>query len=482
MKREIGYLIGCCCIGLLAGCGGGKGTEQEPGNRAGNVRIWVTTGDQAKRLHEEQPVGATPVNESMTGHRIIIDTAQHLQEIEGYGAALTGSSAYLLNKETNSVKRADLIKELFDPENGIGISYLRITMGASDFSLEDFTYNDLEPGETDPGLEHFSIEKDQEDLIPALRQILTVAPDLKIMATPWSPPAWMKTNGKLAGGKLKPEWYGTYADYFVKYLRAYQREGIRIDAISVQNEPLHEAAYPSMRMEAEEQLDFIRNHLGPALEKENINVKILLYDHNWDHPDYPISILKDPVAGKYVAGSAFHAYAGDVSAMSKVHEAYPDKGLYFTEISGGEWAKNFSDNMVWNMKHIFIGTARNWSKNALLWNLALDENFGPLNNGCKDCRGVITIASSGEISRNVEYYALGHFSKFVRPGARRLFSEAVSPDRKIEQVAFSNPDGSGVVVVLNDSEESRKIVVQWGGKQFSFVQAPFSVASCLMEK
>lgn len=480
MRRKIRYFIGVFYTLYAAGCSGSNEVTREPETRAG-AAVWVTTGSQTRLLQEQQAIPVTPVNENIAGHRIRLDDAEVLQEIEGYGAALTGSSAFLLNKKLDAAGREALLKDLFDPEDGIGISYLRITMGASDFSLEDFTYNDLEPGKTDPELAHFSIEKDREDLIPVLRQILTIAPGLKIMATPWSPPAWMKTNGKLAGGRLKPEWYGAYAQYFVKYLRAYEQEGIRIDAISVQNEPLHEAAYPSMLMEANEQLDFIGNHLGPAFERENIGVKILAYDHNWDRPDYPLAVLNDATARKYVAGSAFHAYGGEVSAMSRVHEAFPDKGLYFTEISGGEWAKNFSDNMVWNMRNIFIGTARNWSKNALLWNLVLDENSGPVNNGCKDCRGVVTLHSSGSPARNVEYYVTGHLSKFVRPGARRLYTDGLPSSSGLEQVAFLNPDGSRVVVVLNSGSESGKIVIQWGKKQLSIVQEPLSTATYVID-
>jgi glucosylceramidase len=442
------------------------------------VAVWVTNGQQSKLFRNESALSIAKAGTgSPSANLINIDFSTKLQEMEGFGAALTGSSAYLINQKLNASQRGNLLKDLFDPESGIGISYLRITMGASDFSLEDFTYNDLPAGQTDPTLSKFSIAGDQADLIPVLKAVVALQPSIRIMATPWSAPAWMKTSGKLAGGSLKPEWYGTYASYFVKYLDAYKKEGIAIDAISVQNEPLHEAAYPSMGMDAAAQGNFIRHHLGPLFQTNGIKSKILLYDHNWDKPEYPISILSDAQASQYVAGSAFHAYGGNVSAMSEVHDKFPGKGLYFTEISGGRWAANFSDNLKWNMSNIFIGTANNWSKNALLWNMALDENDGPKNKGCDNCRGVVTIATDGAVTKNVEYYTIAHMSKFVRPGAFRVQSGRLSSSTQLEHVAFVNPDGSKVLVVLNQGADNRKFTVAFGEDQFSYTIDPNAVVT-----
>lgn len=462
----------------LFSCKENGSQRDEPEEVSGKVTLWTTTGNQAKLLAKDTSISLIQKQENNQGITITLEEQETLQEMEGFGAALTGSSAYLMHTRLNAAQRKELIRELFARDTGIGISYLRITMGASDFSLEDFTYNDRPAGETDPELEHFSVAQDRLHLIPVLKEILEVSPRIRIMATPWSAPAWMKTNGKLAGGKLKPEYYPAFALYFVKYLKAYKIEGIEIDAISVQNEPLHEAAYPSMRMEASEQLDFIRNHLGPLLEKENIKTKILVYDHNWDRPDYPLTILSDPVARKYVSGSAFHAYAGQVTAMSTVHDAFPDKGLYFTEISGGQWATNFADNLGWNMKNIFIGAPANWSKNALLWNLALDENHGPTNRGCGDCRGVVTISEGGFIQRNVEYYAIAHLSKFVEDGAKRI---KTNPVTAVEHVAFKNPGGSVAVVVLNDAGNFQRVNIVRGKGQITFNQEPRSVITYVLE-
>ncbi|HWV31155.1 MAG TPA: glycoside hydrolase family 30 beta sandwich domain-containing protein [Dyadobacter sp.] len=445
---------------------------------ANKVAVWVTNGQQSKLFKNENGVSIVKAGAVSPSQNLInIDFSAKLQEIEGFGAALTGSSAYLINQKQNASQREKLLKDLFDPQNGIGISYLRITMGASDFSLEDFTYNDLPAGQTDRTLAQFSVAKDQADLIPVLKSVVGLQPAIRIMATPWSAPAWMKTSGKLAGGSLKPVWYESYANYFVKYLDAYKKEGIAIDAISVQNEPLHQAAYPSMGMDSAAQGLFIKQHLGPLFKSKAIKTKILLYDHNWDRPGYPISILDDPQASQYVAGSAFHAYGGNVAAMSEVHDKFPDKGLYFTEISGGRWATNFSDNLKWNMSNIFIGTANNWSKNALLWNIALDENDGPKNKGCDNCRGVVTIASDGSVTKNVEYYTIAHMSKFVRPGAFRVESGRLSASTKLEHVAFLNPDGSKVLVVLNQGGDNSKFTVAFGENQFNYTIDPNAVAT-----
>lgn len=442
----------------------------------GSVTLWTTAGNQTKLLAQDTSLKLTKKQQSNLGVTITLDENETLQEMDGFGAALTESSAYLMYTKLNATQRSDLLKELFGREAGIGISYLRITMGASDFSLEDFTYNDMPDGRTDRELEHFSIDKDKPYLIPVLKEILAISPDVKIMASPWSAPAWMKTNGKLAGGKLKPEYYGVYSNYFLKYLRAYEAEGIKVDAISIQNEPLHEAAYPSMQMEASEQATFIKNHLGPLFVKEKITTKILVYDHNWDRTDYPLTLLNDPEVKKYISGTAFHAYAGDVTAMSAVYEAFKDKGIYFTEISGGEWATDFADNMDWNMKNIFIGAPKNWSRNALLWNLALDQNHGPKNGGCQDCRGVIAISDGGFVRRNVEYYSIAHLSKFVMPGGRRVKSSFTDA---VEHVAFKNPDGSLVLVVSNNASNIQRMNIVFGEKQLTFNQDPRSTVTCV---
>lgn len=448
----------------------------------GKASVLLTTGDQTKLLSRENDLSIIKAKETPLPV-VTVNPDQTFQVIEGFGAALTGSSAFLINTKLNTAQRTALLQELFNPESGIGISAIRLTIGASDFSLTDFTYNDMPTGQTDYNLSNFSIDMERSDLLPVLRTINGIAPDLTIMASPWSPPAWMKTNGSLNGGSLKTEAYEVYSEYFRKYISAFSQEGIAIDAITVQNEPLHSTNnYPSMLMTAEEQRNFIKNNLGPLFQSNSIGTKILLYDHNWDVPQYPVSIMNDPVAKQYVAGSAFHAYAGDVSAMSIVHNAHPDKGLYFTEISGGQWATNFSDNLQWNMANIFIGTTKNWSKTALLWNLALDQNFGPTNGGCMDCRGVVTInPATGVVTRNVEYYAIGHFSKFVRNGAVRIASSVSTPVAQTDFVAFRNTSGRKVIVFSNAGTTARDLVVREGERQFALNLPARSVLTATWE-
>lgn len=457
-----------------------KPTDQPGPTKIGQAQVWLTSGDKSTLFGKQSDL--LIMDTLSSSHPLVkIDTTATLQEIEGFGAALTGSSAYLLNKVLDAQARNTVLHDLFDPASGIGISYLRLTMGASDFSLSDFTYDDVPAGETDPALEQFSLSRDLEDIVPVLKEIIAISPDIRLMGTPWSPPAWMKTNGNLKGGQLKIECYPAYAGYFVKYIQAMQDQGIAIDAITPQNEPLYfTAAYPCMEMQSTEQADFIKNYMGPAFSEHGIQTKIIIYDHNWDNTDYAISILDDPGAAAYISGSAFHAYAGYVSAMSTVHAAHPDKGLYFTEISGGQWATDFGENLMWFMKNIFIGTTKNWSKVALLWNLALDQEGGPKNNGCSNCRGVITINSGGgAVEKNEEYYALAHFSKFVRPGARRISATAPQTLGNLDIIAFLNPDGSKVMITSNYSTENITFSTRQGVKYFTCTVPAQSVFTIL---
>ncbi|PKP47424.1 MAG: glucan endo-1,6-beta-glucosidase [Bacteroidetes bacterium HGW-Bacteroidetes-11] len=457
-------LMAFLLLGGVISCAGKDKTKPNGPDNPPNgkkVQVFLTKGDKTALFAKQNEIEF--IQSVPTGMAVMrIDTGFKFQVVEGYGAALTGSSAWLINRKLTPSARQTLLSELFNPTDGIGVSYLRLTMGASDFSLSDFTYNDLPSGQTDFELQQFSLAQDYDDVIPVLKEILQVVPDIKVLGSPWSPPAWMKTNNNLKRGKLKTACYDVYADYFVRYINAMKQEGISIDAITIQNEPLHFSAnYPCMEMQATEQLNFIKSHLGPKFTAAGLKTKIITYDHNWDEPNYPITILNDPAAKQYVAGSAFHAYAGDVSAMSAVHNAHPDKGLYFTEISGGAWATDFAGNLMWNMRNIFIGTARNWSKNALLWNLALDENYGPQNNGCNNCRGVITINStSGEITRNEEYYAIAHFSKFVRPGAVRVSGNLPQSAGDAGVVAFRNADGTMVLIAANYGNQATSFAVE----------------------
>jgi glucosylceramidase len=391
---------------------------------------------------------------------IEVDTTTVYQEIDGFGNCLTGGSAMLINK-MDKASRSALLKELFATDGrNIGISYLRISIGASDLSEKVFSYNDMPDGQTDPDLNYFSISTEKADLIPVLREILAINPSIKIMGSPWSAPLWMKTNGSSKGGSLKTEYFSAYANYFVKYINAMKAEGITIDAITIQNEPLHPGNNPSMYMTATDQAAFIRDHLGPAFKTAGLTTKIIVYDHNCDKPEYPMTIYSDPEAAKYVDGAAFHLYGGTIDALTTVHYAYTGKNLYFTE----QWVGapgNLPADLGWHTKNLIIGATRNWSKNVLEWNMASDPAYDPHTvGGCDKCLGTVTIKGN-EVTRNPAYYILAHCAKFVRPGSVRI---ATGIPADLPNVAFKTPDGKKVLIVFNDSGSSVNFNIRFRGK------------------
>lgn len=426
-----------------------------------DVEVYITQPDQFA-LFKKQHSSLVFSNINNSYPTIVADTAQTFQTIDGFGYTLTGGSAGLLNSLDAATLDA-LLKELFLWDSThIGVSYLRISIGASDLSATTFTYNDLPEGQTDMNLEKFSIAKEKTDLIPILKKILALNPDIKIMGSPWSAPLWMKSKNSFVGGSLKPEYYGVYANYLVKYIQAMKAEGITIDAITPQNEPLHGGNNPSMVMQASEQADFIRNHLGPAFRAAGLSTKIIVYDHNADRPDYPLTILNDPEANQYVDGSAFHLYGGSITALSQVHDAHPDKHIYFTE----QWVGgpgNFGEDLKWHVENLIIGATRNWSRNVLEWNLAADPNYNPHTpGGCTTCLGAITIGNS--VTRNVAYYIIAHASKFARPGSVRIASNHAG---SLLNVAFKNPEGKKVLIVLNKSANTENFNIQFNGKKIT---------------
>ena len=348
--------------------------------------LWLTDPQGSARF-EKQKASLSFVEGDGPNPDIVVDRAKTYQTVDGFGFTLTGGSALHIHR-MEPAARGKLLKELFDTGGAnIGVSYLRISIGASDLDTRVFSYDDLPPGQTDPEMRKFSLAGDRDSLIPVLKEILRIAPAVKIMGSPWSPPAWMKSNQKTVGGSLKPEFYSAYAKYFVNYIRAMEAEGIKIDSVTVQNEPLHPGNNPSLLMPAKEQAEFVKNHLGPAFKAASLTTKIIIYDHNCDRPDYPISILDDAGAREFVDGSAFHLYAGKIGAMSAVHDAYPEKNLYFTE----QWIGapgNLKGDLAWHTRELTIGASRNWSRTVLEWNLAANKLLEPHTpGGCTRCLG-----------------------------------------------------------------------------------------------
>jgi glucosylceramidase len=388
---------------------------------------------------------------------IKVDDQRTFQSMVGFGWALTdGSAQHIIRMSPAS--RASLLKDLFTTGGThIGGSYLRVSIGASDLSDHVYSYDDLPDGQTDTAMAHFDLGPNKKDVIPVLKEILKIDPSIKILGSPWSAPTWMKTNHDTRGGSLLPEYYRAYAKYLVKYINTMQRQGIPIDAITIQNEPLHPGNNPSMYMPAGQEGAFIKKALGPAFRRAKLKTKIIIYDHNADRPDYPDSILNDPEAAKYVDGSAFHLYGGQIEALTPLHHAHPDKNLYFTE----QWVGapgNFRRDIREHIDRLIIGATRNWCRNVIEWNLAADSLNNPHTDrgGCDRCLGAVTI-DKDSVKRNPAYYIIAHAAKFVRPGSVRI---ATNSDEILPNVAFRTPAGKTVLIVLNNTGDRKEFVIE----------------------
>jgi glucosylceramidase len=429
-----------------------------------DVALWLTNADKTALL-QRQNLALNFSSGLAVDPVITVDTTQTYQGIDGFGYTLTGGSAQLIYGLPSS-QRAALLGELFlTDSNHIGVSYLRVSIGASDMSPRVFSYDDnASPAQPDTTLANFDLSDDKTSLVPLLKEILALNPTIKILACPWSAPLWMKDNNNAKAGSLQTKYYPVYAQYFVKYINAMKVAGIPIDAITPQNEPLNPYNTPSMVVQATEEEAFVKNNLGPALQTAGLSTKIIVWDHNCDVPSYPLTILADPDAAKYVDGSGFHLYGGDISALSQVHNAYPNKNVYFTEqyVAG---PGNFGSDLDWAIKNLIIGAPRNWSRNVLEWNMAADANYGPhTTGGCTTCQGAFTIDGTS-VSRNTSYYIIAHASKFVRPGSVRVASNIPG---SLQNVAFLTPAGKKVLIVLNDGADAT-FTIQFNGKNFSTV-------------
>ena len=453
MKRNISLLpvLSIFLLISISGCNQPKNSEHEGSAVAASNEIdfWLTTANEVSLL-QKQTGSLTFSTNSNNSENIEVDSAQVFQTVNGFGFTLTGGSATLINQLPAATKTT-LLQEVFGSDtNSIGISYLRISIGASDLSASVFSYDDMPAGQTDVQLKHFNLSLDTIDLVPLLKQILLINPNIKILGSPWSPPVWMKDNHNSMGGGLLPKYYAVYADYFVKYIQAMKANGISIDAVTLQNEPQHGGNNPSMVMSALQQAEFVKTNLGPAFKNAGITTKIIVWDHNCDNPNYPITVLNDSAAKAFIDGSAFHLYNGDISALTTVHNAHPSKNLYFTEQWTGATG-TFSGDFIWHVKNVVIGSMRNWSKVALEWNLASDSNYNPHTpGGCTECKGALTI-NSENYKRNVAYYIIAQASKFVPAGSVRIASTLAA---NLSTAAFITPSGKKVLIVLNESAKA----------------------------
>jgi glucosylceramidase len=463
-------LLFICAAGfVMTGCPGSSPPTQTT-TAVPSVQIVETTGDQTMLL-QSQPSVSFATGGGSSSLVITVDSTTQYQQMDGVGGSLTDSSAWLIWNKLSTSQQTTLMQQFFSPSSGIGISFLRQPMGASDFSASgNYSYDDVPSGQSDPNLTNFSVAHDSAYVIPLVKQALSINSNIKVVALPWSPPAWMKTTGTMNGGNMNTAYFPSLAQYFVDFTQAYQQQGIPIYALSVQNEPLYSTTgYPSEYLAATDESTFIASNLGPALGTAGLErVKIFAYEHSWDNTAYPETVLGSSAA-QYVAGSSFHCYAGDPLAQSTVETDFHAKDIWFTECSGVTLS-TFAGDLVWNAEHLLIGATRNWARSVSLWNLALDQNSGPKNGTCANCRGVVTIddsVSPSNVTFNVEYYILGHLGKFVMPGAHRIDSNTFGAG-SIEDVAFQNPDGSIVLLVLNSGGNAGTFSVSFNSRSFSY--------------
>jgi glucosylceramidase len=493
MVITLGVTVAILSLGLISGSchrSDDNPPDQEP-DTTGDVEMLVTTANKSMLLLKGYLHFNTKPNMS-PATTITLNPGQRYQQIDGFGAAITGSTCYNLLRMT-AENRAKLLTEAFDTVKGYGYSYIRISIGASDFSMDEYTCCDA------PGIENFALHQyDKRDLIPILKEILAINPKLKIMASPWTCPRWMKVNNlsekkpynSWTSGQLNPAFYQDYATYFVKFIQAMEQEGIPIASITIQNEPLNRGNSVSLYMTWQEQAEFIRSALGPAFEAAGIMTKIVVFDHNYNYDDvadqkeYPLNIYSIPDAAKYVDGAAYHAYGGDKSEMLKVHNAAPAKNLYFTEMSIGTWNYTFDGDLIWSMRELGIGTLNNFNKAVIVWNFLLDEHGAPNRpGGCTTCFGAVEINSAdyATLDRKSHFYVIAHLAHTLSPGAVRIGTAGFKPDGLHYTVA-ENPDGTYGAVLLNETDAAVKLVLEDENHSFPLTVPAKGITSCRWKK
>ncbi|NLC85576.1 MAG: glucosylceramidase [Bacteroidales bacterium] len=457
-----------------------------------NITIYVTTNNGSQNL-DKQTIEFSN-NSNMSSTTIMLDPTTRYQTMDGFGAAITGSTAFNLLQMTQE-NRIKFLKDTFSPTEGLGHSYVRISIGCSDFSLSEYSLCDT------PGIENFGLTSEETDyVIPVLKEILEINPELKIMGSPWTPPQWMKVNNltdlqpffSWTSGQLNPAYYSDYATYFVKWIKAMNQNGINIYSVTPQNEPLNRGNSASLYMGWEEQYEFLQNHLVPQFKEASLNTKIYLFDHNYnydniaDQKGYPMNIYDAGIDSEMVAGAAYHNYGGDKSELLKVQSRYPEREMVFTETSIGTWndGHNLEKRLIDDMREVALGTVNNGCKAVIVWNLMLDSERGPnREGGCQTCYGAVDIDISdySTITRNSHYYIISHLSSVVKPGAVRIGTSGLS-DPGIIHSAFENRDGTYAVVLLNSAPDSKSITLDDGNKHFTYEVPAGSVASYQWKK
>ena len=470
--------------------GGNNNGQDDPATKS----VWMMVSTPTKSYDLTESTLKAQAGSSMATKTMKLNSADQFQEIDGFGSAITGAAAENLLK-MNQADRTAFLTQTFSVSKGYGFSYIRVPIGCSDFSRTEYTLNDKE------GLENFALTKEETDyLIPVIKEILAINPNLKVIGSPWTAPRWMKVNNlkdlqpwnSWTGGQLNPKYYVDYGKYFVLWIQAFEKNGIPIYAVTPQNEPLNRGNSASMYMGWEEERDFVKTGLGPQLDEAGLGTKIYAFDHNYnydnmaDQMQYPLKIYEDPEASKYIAGAAYHNYGGNVSELSVIHKAAPSKELVFTESTDGEWndggqdkaSENVSRRLLSSMEDIALGTTNNWSRGFILWNLMLDEAHGPFSpadGSCKTGYGTVDLLNNGTIRKNAYYYIIAHMSSVAQSGAVRIGT--TGNQANVVSSAFLNPDGSYGLVLLNKNSSTVDFTVADGEWKFPVSLPANSVVS-----
>ncbi len=466
------HLLAAILALSLAAYGCAQGKEEPAPAPQAEALTWTTTASGTQLFEPGSVLLMKPSDASF--NRVSL-TGEKFQSVDGFGLAITQASCYNLLKMSQADRTA-FLRELFDRETGMGSSLIRVCIGGSDFSMDEFTWCD------EPGIEHFAVHPlDEQYLFPILDEIFAINPDVQIIASPWSAPLWMKVgeDGKTPhsqwyAGHLGEAYYEVYAEYFVRWIREMERRGYPIMAVTLQNEPLHRGNSMSTYMSWQEQSNFVKRGIGPAFAAAGLKTKVLLYDHNYNYDDngpqqdYPLHIFEDTEASRYVHGSAWHNYGG---MLDGVHARFPDKEIYFTEASIGSWNYRFGDCLINDFRDIFLGTLGRWGKGVTLWNLMLDYQGKPFRpRGCSTCYGAVSIDATdyslSSVVRNSHYYDVAHCSKVLQPGAVRIGTSGYSAAGLHYQL-YRNPDGSYAALILNEGNAEA---------QLNFVTDRYSVA------
>lgn len=491
MNLKLPLLLGCCLLVATTTCAGTSGSLGEDAPGKNKAEVYITTADRQQSFnHITQELSKVSASESV----ITINPTVRYQEMDGFGAAVTGSTCYNLMQMTPT-DRTKFLTETFSDKNGLGFSYIRISIGCSDFSLSEYTCCDTK------GIENFALQTEEKEyVIPILKDILVLNPTIKILGSPWTCPKWMKVNNleerkpfdSWTSGQLNPDYYSDYATYFVKWIQAFRDEGIEIYSVTPQNEPLNRGNSASLFMGWKEEQAFVRDALGPAFKAAGLDTKIYAFDHNYNYDnmavqqEYPVRMYDDEVAAAFLTGAAYHNYGGRREELNNIQQKCPDKELIFTETSIGMWndGRNLERRLMEDMREVALGTVNNWCKGVIVWNLMLDDERGPWREGgCKTCYGAVDI-NRGDyktMTYNSHYYIIGHLSSVVKPGAVRVESKGVD-EKGLMYSAFENPDGTVAFVLLNEGNEETRLTVTDGKNYVDCVVPAKAVASYRWKK